>query len=226
MIQQSLRFVFPVFIATLVSAQTPPAHQHPPQPDHMHHRFDDPEGYAKSFDDPARDAWQMPDRVIEALNLAPGATVADVGAGTGYFSMRLAKAVPQGTVYAVDIEPAMLAHIQKRAAAAGVTNIVTVRAGERSPKLPKPVDVLLVVDTYHHLPDRVAYFREVQASLTPGGRVAIVDFRKDSPEGPPPEFRFEAEQIVREMESAGYRVAAKHDFLPRQHFLVFARRPL
>lgn len=208
-------------VTTFAGAQQAPARQRPPQPDHMHHRFDDPERFARSFDDPARDAWQMPERVIEALNLAPGATVADLGAGTGYFSMRLARAVPQGTVYAVDIEPAMLAYIEKRAAAAGVTNIVTVRAGERSPNLPKPVDVLLVVDTYHHLPDRVAYFRQAQASLTRSGRVAIIDFRKDSPEGPPPEFRFEADQIVREMEIAGYRVAAQHDFLPRQHFLVF-----
>jgi SAM-dependent methyltransferase len=80
---------------------------------------------------------------------------------------------------------------------------------------------VLVVDTYHHLPNRPAYFRELQKSLAPGGRVAIIDFRKDSPEGPPPEFRFEADQIVGEMTQAGYRLDAKHDFLPRQHFLVF-----
>ena len=206
--------------ASAAAQQQPPS---PAKPDHMHHRFEDPERYAKSFDDPARDAWQMPERVIAALQLQPGASVADLGAGTGYFSVRLAKAVPQGTVYAVDIEQAMLAHIAKRASAAGLTNIVTVTAAERSPALPAPVDVLLVVDTYHHLPDRVAYFREVQKMLKPGGRVAIVDFRKDSPEGPPPHFRFEAEQIVAEMEKAGYRVAARHDFLPRQHFLLFAR---
>lgn len=209
-----------VGVATAAGAQQPPA---PAKPDHMHHRFDDPERYAKSFDDPARDAWQMPERVIAALELQPAASVADLGAGTGYFSVRLAKAVPKGTVYAVDIEPAMLAHIEKRASAAGLANIVTVAAAERSPGLPAPVDVLLVVDTYHHVPDRTAYFRDVQKSLKPGGRIAIVDFRKDSPEGPPPQFRFEAEQIVAEMEKAGYRVAARHDFLPRQHFLVFAR---
>src|SRR5262245_59327095 len=102
--------------AMLSQAQQP---QTKPQgkPDHMEHRFDDPERYAKSFDDPARDKWQMPDRVINALGLSPNASVADIGAGTGYFSVRLAKAVPSGTVYAVDIEPAMLAHIQRRAEA-------------------------------------------------------------------------------------------------------------
>lgn len=217
-----------LLVAVVLSlAATPAAHQQQPppaKPDHMHHRFDDPERYAKSFDDPARDAWQMPERVIAALQLHPGALVADLGAGTGYFSVRLAKAVPQGTVYAVDIEQAMLGHIAKRASAAGLTNIVTVAAAERSPALPAPVDVLLVVDTYHHLPDRVAYFRDVQKWLKPGGRVAIVDFRKDSPEGPPPQFRFEAEQIVAEMEAAGYEVGARHDFLPRQHFFVFTPR--
>ena len=199
------------------------AQQHQPQhkPDHMEHRFDDPERYAKSFDDPARDAWQMPTRVIEALALAPTASVADIGAGTGYFSVRLAKAVPQGTVYAVDIEPSMLAHIRKRALGEGLKNVITVQATGTSPSLPKAVDVVLIVDTYHHLPSRATYFRELARSLAPTGRVAIIDFRKDSPEGPPREFRFEAEQIVSEMQQAGYRLERRHDFLPRQHFLVF-----
>jgi ubiquinone/menaquinone biosynthesis C-methylase UbiE len=199
------------------------AQQHPPHgaPDHLEHRFDDPERYAKSFDDPARDTWQMPARVIEALKLSPGASVADIGAGTGYFSVRLAKAVPRGIVYAVDVEPSMLEHIRKRAADDRLMNIVAVLASGTSPKLPKPVDLAIVVDTYHHLPSRPTYFRELKQSLAAGGRVAIVDFRKDSPEGPPPEFRFEADQIIGEMKQAGYRLDARHEFLPRQHFLVF-----
>ena len=199
------------------------AQQHQPQtkPDHMHHRFDDPERYAKTFDDPARDSWQMPGRVIEALALSPGASVADVGAGTGYFSLRLAKAVPQGILYAVDIEPSMLEHIRQRAISEGLQNLVAVQASDTSPNIPKPVDLAIIVDTYHHLPGRNVYFRELARSLAAGGRVAIIDFRKDSPEGPPPEFRFEADQIIGEMKQAGYRLDARHDFLPRQHFLVF-----
>lgn len=198
------------------------ARQHPQHaPDHMEHRFDDPERYAKSFDDPRRDGWQMPARVIEALALQPGASVADIGAGTGYFSTRLARAVPGGTVYAVDVEPAMLEHIRKRALGEGLANVVAVQAGANSPNLPKPVDLVLVVDTYHHLPNRPVYFRDLAGSLAPGGRVAIIDFRKDSPEGPPPQFRFEADQIVAEMRQAGYTLDARHEFLPRQHFLVF-----
>ena len=184
-----------VCLGVAVAAQQPqPQHK----PDHMQHRFDDPERYAKSFDDPARDAWQMPSRVIEALALAPNATVADIGAGTGYFSVRLAKALPRGIIQAVDVEPSMLEHVRKRAAGERLPNITTVQASGTSPNLPKPVDLVLIVDTYHHLPSRPVYFRELKKSMTPSGRVAIIDFRKDSPEGPPPEFRFDAEQIIGE----------------------------
>jgi SAM-dependent methyltransferase len=203
-------------VSPLSAQQKPPA-----KPDHMQHRFEDPERFAKAFDDPARDAWQMPDRVIAALGLRRDSLIADVGAGTGYFSVRLAKAAPAGTVYAVDVEHAMLEHIGKRAAAERLTNIVPVHATSASPNLPKPVDVVLIVDTYHHLPDRAEYFADLRKSLAPGGRVAVVDFRKDAPEGPPPEFRFEAEQIIGEMKEAGYSLDARHDFLPRQLFLIF-----
>lgn len=211
-----------VSLGVNVIAQQPPAKPAPDsKPDHMHHRFDDPERYAKSFDDPARDAWQMPDRVLDVLKVAANASIADVGAGTGYFTVRLAKAAARGTVYAVDVEPAMLEHIRQRASAAQLSNVVPVQATATGPNLPKPVDLVLVVDTYHHLPSRPTYFRELTKSLTPTGRVAIIDFRKDSPEGPPAEFRFDADQIVREMTEAGYILDARHDFLPRQHFLVF-----
>jgi cyclopropane fatty-acyl-phospholipid synthase-like methyltransferase len=190
------------------------------KPDHMEHKFD-PATSAKAFDDPARDAWQMPGRVIETLALAPNATVADIGAGTGYFSVRLAKAVPAGTVYAVDVEAAMLDHIRKRAAGEHLSNITTVQAAPDSPKIPRPVNAILVVDTYHHIPGRVAYFRALKTSLLPDGRIAIVDFRKDAPDGPPAQFRFEPDQIIKEMQEAGFRLDARHDFLPRQLFLVF-----
>lgn len=195
-------------------------HQPPAKPDHMEHRFDDPAKSAKSFDDPARDVWQMPDRVIAALGLKPGMSVGDIGAGTGYFSMRLAKAAGV-SVYAVDIEPAMIDHLKKRAAAEKLMNVTAVLASATSPNLPVPVDVVLVVDTYHHLPNRSTYFRELRKSLEPGGRVAIIDFRQKAPDGPPEHFRFTPQQIEGEMRDAGYQLEASHDFLPRQHFLIF-----
>jgi cyclopropane fatty-acyl-phospholipid synthase-like methyltransferase len=191
------------------------------KPDHMQHRFDDPAKFAKSFDDPKRDEWQMPSKVIEALGLKAGMSVADVGAGTGYFSMRLARVSPGLTVFAVDIEPKMIEHLTRRAAAEHLKNVVATLASPTSPLIPRPVDVVLIVDTYHHIGNRVSYFRDLRASLTPGGRIAIVDFKKDSPEGPPVEFRFTAEQIEAEMKLAGFVLAAKHDFLQRQHFLIF-----
>jgi cyclopropane fatty-acyl-phospholipid synthase-like methyltransferase len=187
----------------------------------MQHRFDDPARFAKSFDDPARDQWQLPERVIAALGLKPDAAVADVGAGTGYFSMRLARAVPAGTVYAVDIEPNMVAHLKTRAAGEKAANVTAVLASPTSPNLPKPVDLILVVDTYHHIGNRPEYFRALRSALGPGGRIAIIDFRKDAPDGPPAHFRFTPEQIKAEMKQAGYLPEAEHDFLPRQHFIIF-----
>jgi ubiquinone/menaquinone biosynthesis C-methylase UbiE len=200
--------------------QTPtPSPQKPP--DHMQHRFDDPERYAKSFDDPGRDAWQMPSRVIEALGLKNGQSVADIGAGTGYFAVRLARSAAAPTVYAADIEPAMVAHLKARAEKEHLRNVIAVQATAQSPNLPGPVDAILIVDTYHHIGNRVEYFRRLRSSIKPGGQLAIIDFRKDAPEGPPVEFRFTAGQITAELEQAGYRMAASHDFLPRQLFLVY-----
>ncbi|MGE0360978.1 MAG: methyltransferase domain-containing protein [Vicinamibacterales bacterium] len=207
------------------TAPAMPGHQPPPGADHMQHRFDDPERYAKGFDDPARDAWQMPDRVIAALALKPGDRVADIGAGTGYFSTRLARAAARPTVFAADIEPAMVGYLAKRAAAEGLANMRAVQASATSPQLPEPVDVVLVVDTFHHIGNRTAYFAGLRRQLRPGGRVAIVDFRKDAPgDGPPAHFRFTPDQITAEMSAAGYVLDAGHDFLPRQHLLIYRPR--
>jgi ubiquinone/menaquinone biosynthesis C-methylase UbiE len=190
----------------------------------MEHRFEDAERWAKSFDDPRRDEWQMPARVIEALALRPGERVADIGAGTGYFTVRLARSSAAPNVYAVDIEPSMIEYIRQRAAKEGLDNVEAVLgAGDRT-NLPAPVDVALVVNTYHHIPDRVAYFRRLREQMKPGGRLAVVDFRKDAPEGPPREFRFEPEEITGELQKAGFELQARHDFLPRQIFLVYRIR--
>jgi ubiquinone/menaquinone biosynthesis C-methylase UbiE len=188
---------------------------------HMEHRFDNPERYARSFDDPARDVWQMPEHVVASLGLRPDMAVADIGAGTGYFAKYLARSVPRGKVFAVDIEPAMLGYLEQRAASDGLDNVVTVLAEADDPKLPKPVDRVLIVNTYHHLPERVAYFSRLRPSLADGARVVVIDFRKESPSGPPAAYRFPPEQIEGEMREAGYRLVESHDFLPRQHFLVF-----
>jgi ubiquinone/menaquinone biosynthesis C-methylase UbiE len=187
----------------------------------MEHRFDDAELYAKSFDDPARDAWQMPARVIDTLGLTPGQIAADIGAGTGYFSVRLAKAAAKPKVYAVDVEESMVNYVKQRAAKEGLSQVIAVRASADRANLPEAVDVVLIVDTFHHIPNRPAYFRELRKSMKPSARLAIIDFRKGAPSGPPEEFRFTPEQITAELKQAGFALQAQHDFLPRQLFLIY-----
>jgi SAM-dependent methyltransferase len=211
-----MRSIF--LLAAIALLALPAAAQSP----HTHrHSFSGAERWAHVFDDPARDAWQKPHEVIQALALAPDARVADLGAGTGYFSARLANMLPGGRVYAADIEPDMVRYLGERAQREGLKNIVPVQAAPDDPRLPEKVDLILLVDVYHHIGDRVRYFRALREGLRPGGRVAIVDFRLDAPEGPPRASRVPPAQAKSEMQSAGYALAAEHGFLPRQYFLVF-----
>lgn len=202
-----------------VTAATGCAQQHR-HGGHGDHSFANAERWAKMFDDPARDAWQKPDAVVAALKLAPDAVVADIGAGTGYFAVRLAKSVPQGRVFAADAEPDMVRYLGERAKKENLANVVPVRAGETSLSLPAPVDLALLVNVYHHIDARPAYFGALKASLKPGGRVAIVDFRPETKRGP--KEKLPAALVREEMAKAGYRVVAEHDFLPDQYFVVFA----
>lgn len=189
----------------------------------MPHRFENADAWAQRFEDPARDGWQKPEEVIAALALPPDAKVADVGSATGYFAVRLARAVPKGHVYGVDIEADMARYLTERARREGLDNLTAVLAEPADPKLPEPVDLVLVVDTYHHISERTAYFHKLLGSLTPRGRVAIIDVRKGQPMGPPEQHRLEPAQVRQELEAAGYRFVEEHGFLPNQYFLLFAR---
>lgn len=205
-------------------AQSPtPQMKHGEEPGY-HHSFGNAETWAKEFDDPKRDAWQKPEAILDALQLTQTARVADIGAGTGYFSVRIAKRVPDGKVFAADVEPDMLHYLGERAHREQLHVLQPVQANADTPNLPEPVDVALIVDTYHHIDDRVAYFSRLKSSLRPGGRLAIVDFKTDAPEGPPPERRIAPEKVIAELEQAGYALVGRHDFLPRQYFLVFQMR--
>jgi ubiquinone/menaquinone biosynthesis C-methylase UbiE len=186
---------------------------------HMDHRFDP--GYAKSFDDPARDKWQKPDEVLAALNLKGGQAVADIGAGTGYFTIRMARHAGAPKVFSVDIEASMLDHIRRRAEKEGLTNVRAVQGSATSPNLPEPVDCVLMVNTYHHIANRVDYFREVRKALKPGARVAIIDWKKEGSMGPAREHRFTVAEITEELVKAGFKLQAQHGFLNNQEFLVF-----
>ena len=190
-------------------------------PAHHQHRFGDAEKWAQVFDDPARDAWQKPHEVIGALKLAPDAAVADIGSGTGYFSVRLAHMVPKGRVYGVDIEPDMVKYLAERAQKENLANLTSIAAVPDDPRLPAPVNLVIMVDTYHHIDDRERYFRKLRASLKPGGRVAIIDFHMESPSGPPKSARIAPDRVKAEMKKAGYALAEEHAFLPNQYFLIF-----
>ena len=195
-----------------VAAQSPHTHQH---------GFGDAERWAHVFDDPGRDAWQKPHEVIQALELPQDAVIADVGAGTGYFAMRLANMLPKGRVYAVDLEPRMVQYLRERAKRENRENVVAIAGTAEDPRLPEKVDLILLVDVYHHVDERERYFRNLRASLKPGGRIAVIDFRMDSPEGPPRAARVAPERAIAELTAAGYLLARRHEFLPNQYFLVF-----
>ena len=201
-----------ILVATASWAQAPHTHQH---------SFDDAERWVGVFDDPKRDDWQKPHEVIRSLALPADAVVADVGAGTGYFSVRLARALPKGKVLAADVESDMVGHLAARAKRDELANMVVVQSDMDDARLPEKVDVALFVDVFHHISGRESYFRRLKASLKAGGRVAIVDFRRDSEIGPPPRARISAAHVKRQLAAAGYALAAEHDFLPNQYFLVF-----
>ena len=208
----ALLAVFALVAAAAARAQTAETHQH---------SFGGAEHWAKVFDDPARDEWQKPHEVIQALALAPDAVVADIGSGTGYFAVRLAHFVPQGRVYGVDIEADMVKYLAERAKREGLDNLVSIAGRPDDPRLPAKVDLALMVDVYHHIENRVAYLRKLRKSLKVDGRIAIIDFRQESPSGPPKSERVPPERVEAEMKQAGYLPASRYDFLPEQYFLVF-----
>ncbi|TAK83580.1 MAG: class I SAM-dependent methyltransferase [Betaproteobacteria bacterium] len=190
-------------------------------PHTAHHSFSGAEQWAHVFDDPKRDAWQKPHEVIEALAPKPDAVIADIGSGTGYFAVRFANMVPRGRVYGVDIEPDMVKYLAERAKREKRDNVISVAGAPDDPRLPEKADLILMVDVFHHIEDRERYLSKLRASLKPGGRIAIIDFRMDSPDGPPKAARIAPQRVIAELKGAGYRLAEEHDFLPEQYFLVF-----
>ena len=193
-----------------------------------HHLHRDPQAYIAMLENPARDAYQKPEEVVRALALKPGETVADIGSGSGYFTLRLAKAVGDaGRVYGVDIDPEMIRHLNRRVRDAGVRNVQTILSAPDDPLLPDgSIDRFVVVDTWHHVDKQPEYLALMKKMLKPGGQVVMIDFHKrELPVGPPVEMKIAREVLVRQMEANGFRLAQEHTFLPYQYFLVFAPAP-
>ncbi len=180
---------------------------------------------------PERDAQEQPDRVVASLNIPKGATIVDLGAGVGYFTWRLAEATgPGGRVLAVDIQQGMLDLLEKNLRDRNITNVEAVLGAEDDPKLPAgEVELVLIVDVYHELAKPETMMEQVRRSLRPGGRVVIIEYRREDPDIPiHPLHKMSIEEVRGELEPLGFKLVEVKDFLPTQHILIFqdARPPL
>ncbi len=179
-----------------------------------------------AFDDPSRDRWQMPDRVVRSLPVASTtAVIADIGAGSGYFTRRLALQVPKGKVYAVDVDDEFFQHIVQNREAWGTPNIEPRLAFYDDPALPDgELDLIFIANTLPFLPDRVEYLRRIRKALKQGGVLAIIDFHKTADPGskvaPQPQHRISKELALQELELAGFVLEREETFLPYQWFLI------
>ena len=179
------------------------------------------------FERPERASWQKPDEVVQALALKDGDVVADIGAGSGYFSRRFAKAVaPGGKVYAVDVAADILGYLRERANQEGLHNIVTIVSRDDDPMLPNnAVDLAFFCDTTHHIAQRVAFYRKMSPGLKEHGRLAIIDYDPDASRKPhAPEEHVPRSQVISEADDAGFKFVQEFKFLPDQYFLVFEKR--
>lgn len=188
-----------------------------------HHPFSDAAYWAGVWEGAARDEWQKPLDVLRLLSVQPGQVVADLGAGTGYFTRPLSIAVgDEGRVYAVDVEPALLEHIRKRDDIQQ-DRVVTIRAKPNDPLLPEgAIDLVLIVNTWHHIKSRPAYLERLARCLAPDGRIVLIDFHAgEPPVGPPPKEKISREKALGEFERAGFKLVAESVALPYQYFLTF-----
>ncbi|MGE3704488.1 MAG: class I SAM-dependent methyltransferase [Vicinamibacterales bacterium] len=209
-------------VATVTLAQPPGVHPISGR------RFAAVMGYqgADWLDREERDIEEAPDEALDALDIQPGSVVADIGAGSGYMTVRMAKRVgPAGRVYAEDIQPQMIDLLKARLSREKVTNVVPVLGAFDDPKLPSAsIDLMLLVDVYHEFSDPVKMLAGMRAALKPGGRLVLLEYRKEDPSIP---IRFEHKMSVAEakaeVEAAGFKLTKVDDRLPRQHILIFTK---
>jgi predicted methyltransferase len=175
---------------------------------------------------PDRDRWQRPDRIMDALGIADASRVADVGAGSGWFTIRLARRVgPQGVVYAEDVQQEMLNAISRRVQREGLANVRPVLGRGADPRLPEgSLDAVIIVDAYHEIEDRVMLLTNVARALKPQGRIGVIDFRVEGGgPGPDSDERVPPDMVVADANRAGLQVVGNESFLPYQYFLIFAK---
>jgi ubiquinone/menaquinone biosynthesis C-methylase UbiE len=214
-------------VVLLLGLPRPASAQAAPTVHDAHRMHRDPMAYIAALENPARDAWQKPREVIEALGLRPGEVVADIGAGSGYFALRIARHVPEGRVYAVDVSKELLAHLEQGATAAALANVTPVLAPPDDPRLPAGrVDRVFICNVWHHIDDQPVYLQKLRAALAPGGEIVMIDFHKrELPVGPPVAMKIARDDLVAQMQAHGFQLAREHTFLPHQYFLVFTPAP-
>ena len=210
-------------LALPLSALAQDADQRDRQQMHQLHR--DSRAYIGMLDDPKRDAYQKPYEVLTALAIEPGEVIADIGAGSGYFTFRLAHRVgDKGRVYAVDISPDMIRHLNRRIRELKAMNVTAILADADDPLLADAsIDRFFFSDSWHHIENQSKYLSLIKKMLKPGGEIIMIDFhKKELPVGPPMQMKIAREDLIRQMESNGFRLTKEHTFLPYQYFLVFA----
>ncbi|HVO94005.1 MAG TPA: methyltransferase domain-containing protein [Terriglobales bacterium] len=191
----------------------------------MHELHNDSKTYISALEDPQRDDYQKPHEVLAALKIKPGEVVADIGAGSGYFTFRLSHFVgAKGKIYAVDVSPDMIKHINRRIRETKTTNVVSVLADSDDPLLAdRSVDRFFICDVWHHIENQKKYLELMKGMLKPGGEIVVIDFhKKELPFGPPMEMKIAKEDMIKQFTTNGFRIAKEHSFLPYQYFLVFA----
>ncbi|MBI5069751.1 MAG: methyltransferase domain-containing protein [Deltaproteobacteria bacterium] len=204
-----------------------PGHEHGGHGRDPHGNPADLARYLARLDDPERAGWQRPDEVVAALGLRPGDTVGEVGAGSGYFTLRLARAVgPEGRVLAAEVSTEIMAVLRSRLAEAQAGNVEPLLAQPEAPPFPaRSCQRILIVNTFHHFPDGAAYLRALSACLAPGGRIANVDFHeRELPVGPPPELKISREEFLEVARQAGLVLVEERAFLPHQYFVLLRKR--
>ena len=176
------------------------------------------------LEDTGRDAWQKPEETLNALNIKKGQTVADIGAGSGYLTVKLSERVgATGTIYAADIQQEMLDYISKRLVEKGIKNVSLVLGTMDDPKLPpNSLDIAILLSTYHEIAQPVDFVKKIKLALKPQGILAILEFSDESPIGPPIQVRLPEYLVINELKQAGFALSQRHTFLlPYQYFLVF-----
>jgi arsenite methyltransferase len=213
-------------LALLAVAFSAPAQDAVKRDDHqMHQLHRDSNAYIGMLEDPKRDAYQKPHEVLTALAIKPGEMIADIGAGSGYFTFGLAHHVgDKGKVYAVDVSPEMILHLNRRIRELKAINVSSILADPDDPLLPESsVNRFFFSNSWHHIENQRKYLSLIKKILNPSGEVIMIDFhKKELPVGPPTKMKIAREDLIKQMESNGFQITKEHTFLPYQYFLIFA----